>query len=107
MKKSACLCAFLHFFYYLCHMLKLTQHIETTAVFWRKVCKALENRKLMGGGKSLRPIQAARQPEAYLSNQSTPCPPAWGVVVCAGAAHNAPVACGDFPAGGSGYLLTN
>ena len=34
--------------HYLCGMLKLTQYIEMTAVFWRKDCKASKSRILMG-----------------------------------------------------------
>ena len=61
----------------------------------------------MGGGRCLLLIQAACQPESFLQNFLTPCPTAWGVVVCAGAAYAAPAAGCNVPAGGSGYLLTN
>ena len=83
--------------HYRCDMLKHTKHIELTAVFWRDACNALKNRILMGGGKSLRLIQATCLPEAFRMKFSTPCLPAWGVVVCAGAIHNAPADGADAP----------
>ena len=79
-----------------------------TAVFQHYACNALENNALaIGGGKNRRLKASVSQPETFFSNQSTPCLPAWGVVVCAGAAYVAPAACPYAPTGGSVYCLTN
>ena len=78
-------------------MLLPTRHINTTAGFQSDVYNSLETNLLMGGGKSLRLIQATCRPEAFRMKFSTPCLPAWGVVVCAGAIHNAPADGADAP----------
>ena len=84
-----------------------TNNIKT-AVFQHYACNTLENSVLaMGGGRSLRLKASVSQPETSLLNSLTPCLPAWGVAVSAGAAHVAPAACCDAPTGGSGYRLTN
>lgn len=78
-----------------------------TAVFQHYACNALENDALaIGEGKNRRQKPSVSQTETIFSNQFTPCLPAWGVAVCAGAIHNAPAACCDAPASGN-RIFTN
>ena len=77
--------------------------------FQREYHNTLETKLLMGGGKSLLLIQAAQQTESYRSILLTPCPPAWGVVVCVGATFVAPAAgaVAPVPAEADYYSLFN
>ena len=78
-----------------------------TIIFQHYACNTLENDALaIGEGKNRRPEASVSQPETFFSNQSTPCPPAWGVAVCAGVAHVAPAACCDAPTSGN-RIFTN